>query len=63
MCSMLLIVLAVSAMIVLESRQHPPFVVRLAAGAIFVDLIGLVLTVWKIVFSPAPHGKESSAGS
>jgi len=45
-------VLLDSVLIVFKHKQFPGNVVSFAAVALFVDLLGLVICVWKIVFNP-----------
>jgi hypothetical protein len=53
----LLGILVVSGVILLAHHQFPSFVVASAAAAFFVDVLGLMLAVWKITLNPGFHSR------
>jgi drug/metabolite transporter superfamily protein YnfA len=44
-------IFAVCVMIIFAQESHSSTTVSAAAGALFVDVVGVVISVWKIVFS------------
>jgi hypothetical protein len=46
------VITVVSAFILLNNRQFPSWVVTSAGGALFVDVLGLLAGVYKIVLAP-----------
>ena len=55
--AMLPAILLVSTLIVFKHKQFPGDVISFAAGALFVDLLGLIICVWKIVLNPGLMSK------
>jgi hypothetical protein len=49
----LLIVCYVAAHILLNSTEYPTCVVTIAASALFIDTLGILGAVWKIVIAPS----------
>jgi len=49
---MLAAILIVAAYILLNNNKFPTTVVASAGVALFVDIIGLIISVWKIVLNP-----------
>jgi len=45
-------ILLLSTFIVIKHNEFPSHIISLAAGALFVDLLGLFICVWKIVLNP-----------
>ncbi len=45
-------IMVVSSFIVLNYKEFPAFVVTAAGGALFGDVLGLLICVWKIVLNP-----------
>jgi hypothetical protein len=56
-------IMVVSSMIVLNHQKFPPGVVTAAGGALFGDVLGLLICVWKIVLNPEFITKLSPATS
>ena len=50
-------ILLISILVVIKHEQFPSYVVSLAAGALFADLLGLFICVWKIVLNPGLMSK------
>jgi len=49
---LLAIVLIFSFYILLNNNKFPPEVIISAGSALFVDILGLIISVWKIVLNP-----------
>lgn len=49
---LLMAILIVSAIILFNYQRFPSSVVTAAGAALFVDALGLVISIWKIVFNP-----------
>lgn len=49
---LLFAVIIVSAFILFNSAQFPDFAVKSAGAALFADVVGLLIGVWKIVLKP-----------
>lgn len=49
---LLAIVIFIGTFIIANSSYYPSSVVTIASGALFVDVIGLIVCVWKIVLNP-----------
>ncbi len=45
-------IMILSAIILLNHQRYSPNVVTAAGAALFVDALGLVISIWKIVFNP-----------
>jgi hypothetical protein len=45
-------VIIISAVILFGSEKFPEFAVKAAAAALFADVVGLLISVWKIVLKP-----------
>ena len=49
---LLFAVIVISALVLLYSQNFPDFTVKAAVAALFVDVLGLLIGVWKIVLKP-----------
>lgn len=49
----LAVVLFISTYILFNNKQYPTSVVTSAGCALFVDVLGLIISVWKIVLNPS----------
>lgn len=45
-------VLFIATYILFNNEQYPISVVTSAGGALFVDILGLIISIWKIVLNP-----------
>ena len=54
---LLLAVLGVSAWVLFGRAKYPDFVVKAASVTLFADVVGLLLSVWKIALSPTFHNR------
>ena len=45
--------MAISTYVILNPKELDPATVKLAAGALFGDVVGLLVAVWKIVVNPS----------
>lgn len=48
----LVLVLAVCVYILMNTKAFPPTVATAASATLFVDVVGLVATIWKVVLAP-----------
>jgi hypothetical protein len=49
---LLLVVLSVCAVVIFAAGRFPEFVVKAASVTLFADVIGLLLSVWKVALNP-----------
>jgi thiosulfate reductase cytochrome b subunit len=49
---LLLAILIISCIIIFNNKDFPDKIVNWAAPALFVDILGLIFTVWKVVLNP-----------
>ncbi|MDG4551868.1 MAG: hypothetical protein P9F19_04680 [Candidatus Contendobacter sp.] len=49
---LLFVVIVISAFILFNSANFPEFAVKSAGAALFADVVGLLIGVWKIVLKP-----------
>ncbi len=49
---LLIAIIIVSATIIFNSSNYPKFTVNSAGAALFVDVLGLLVSVWKVVLNP-----------
>jgi len=49
---MLLAILVISSVVVFNYKDYTENIVNWATPALFVDILGLIFTVWKVVLSP-----------
>ena len=54
---LLLAILIISTIIIFNYEEYPEVVVNWAAPALFVDILGLIFTVWKVVLNPSDSTK------
>jgi hypothetical protein len=54
---LLLGVLTICGAILLDSHLYPGFVVKAASAALFADVLGLLLAVWKFALNPSFHNR------
>jgi uncharacterized membrane protein YqjE len=54
---LLMAILVISCIIIFNHDQFPERIVNWAAPALFVDILGLIFTVWKVVLSPSVSTK------
>ena len=45
-------ILIVSSIIIFDNKNYPPSLVTSAGIALFADILGLIVTVWKVVLNP-----------
>lgn len=50
--ALLVIVIIISSIILFNSGNFPVFTVQAAGAALFADVVGLLLGIWKIVLNP-----------
>lgn len=50
--ALLLAVMIISGMVLFKSNNFPEFAVKAVSAALFVDVLGLLIGVWKIVLKP-----------
>ncbi|MGB4580289.1 MAG: hypothetical protein WBI91_00250 [Coriobacteriia bacterium] len=50
--AMLVVFLVASALVIFNAESFPSEIVKAAGAAFFVDALGLVISIWKIVFNP-----------
>ena len=50
-------VMAISSVILFNNSDYPPSVVTAAGAALFVDVLGMLIGVWKIVLTPTTSGE------
>jgi hypothetical protein len=50
--ALLLAVMIICAMVLFNSSKFPEFAVKSVSAALFVDVLGLLIGVWKIVLKP-----------
>ncbi len=61
---LLFAVVMLSSMVIFNADKFPEFTVKAAGAALFVDVVGLLISVWKVVLNPnfmtklAPETKE-----
>ena len=46
-------VMVVSGYVIFNPTQFPPWVLNAAASALFVDVLGILFAVWKVVLNPS----------
>lgn len=49
---LLLAILFISGIIIFNYQNYPDKIVNWAAPSLFVDILGLIFTVWKVVLTP-----------
>lgn len=49
---LLLGILVISCIIIFNYQDYPDKIVNWATPALFIDILGLIFTVWKVVLSP-----------
>jgi|TARA_B110000090_G_C13152397_1_gene358243 ABC-type transport system involved in cytochrome bd biosynthesis fused ATPase/permease subunit len=54
---LLMAILIISGYIILNHLDFPEKIINWAAPAFFVDILGLIFTVWKVVLSPSHSTK------
>ncbi len=54
---LLLAILIISCTIIFDYANYPDKIINWAAPALFVDILGLIFTVWKVVLSPGVSTK------
>lgn len=54
---LLMAILVISCIIIFNHEEFPEKIVNWAAPALFVDILGLIFTVWKVVLSPSVSTK------
>ena len=65
---LLIAVIIICGFILFNSEKFPDFTVKTAGAALFTDVVGLLISVWKIVLKPdsvtklAPETKQTLAG-
>src|SRR5690349_18139443 len=61
-------ILAISSIIIFNFEKYPDKIIGWAGPALFVDILGLIFTVWKVVLNPnfatklSPVTDEKKAG-
>lgn len=50
--ALLLAVMVLCGLVLFDSQRFPEFTVKAAGAALFVDVLGLLIGVWKIVLKP-----------
>jgi uncharacterized membrane protein YqjE len=54
---MLVSILVISCIIIFNYQDYPNSIVNWATPALFVDILGLIFTVWKVVLNPTQTTK------
>lgn len=54
---MLVSILVVSCVIIFNYQDYPDSIVNWATPALFIDILGLIFTVWKVVLNPTQTTK------
>lgn len=54
---LLLAILIISCFIIFNHQEFPERIINWAAPSLFVDILGLIFTVWKVVLSPSDSTK------
>ena len=66
---LLVAVIVISALVLFNAEKFPEFAVKAAGVALFTDVVGLLVGVWKIVLQPdfmmklAPETQEELTGT
>jgi len=61
---LLFLVIVISSLVLFNNNDFPEFTVKAAGAALFADVVGLLISVWKVVMNPdfmtklAPETKE-----
>jgi hypothetical protein len=49
---LLFVVIVICAVVLFNNSQFPQFTVKAAGAALFADVVGLLISVWKVVLKP-----------
>jgi len=50
--ALLICILIISAIIIFNYKDYPEKIIGWAGPALFIDILGLIFTVWKVVLNP-----------